>query len=261
MAADSHLDPYAQDRFGDVLEFEIGQGQSFLARGSDRSMNVFLSRASVDEKLAEQVREGLESRGLKVWSDQSIAPGEVWGGSIDAALEDADSFVFLLGSGSSPGPWTSLELGKALASGKRVVPVLVEPDAEVPAMLQGYQYLDLSDPAARDRGIGRLSKALEGPGPQQSAADAVQIVKEATARLADSRMAEAQRTRMRLEYLARVQLVVAVFLGLVSGGVLVGVAASGNVVVLSAISAALVVLSWAAGFYRGRIEKRTAADD
>jgi hypothetical protein len=224
-------------------------------------MSVFLSRASVDEQLAEQVRKGLESQGLKVWSDQSIAPGEVWGGSIDAALEDADSFVFLLGSRSSPGPWTSLELGKALASGKRVVPVLVEPDAEVPAMLQGYQYLDLSDPAARDRGIGRLSKALESPRPQQSAADAVQIVKEATARLADSRVAEAEMTRLRFEYMARVQLVVAVFVGLVSAGVLAVVAASGSAVVFSAVSAPLIALSWAAGFYRGRIEKRTATDD
>jgi hypothetical protein len=216
-------------------------------------MNVFLSHSSVDERLADQVRSGLERHGLEVWSDRSIKPGDVWGGSIGAALSEADSFVFLLGSRSASGPWTSLELGKALASGKRVVPVLADPDAEVPALLQGYQYLDLSDPSARDRGIGQLSKVLVSAwGERETRTEAIENVEEATARLGEIRAAQANAMSQGLTAMARAQVAVAAIAVLATTGVLLTVAGTVSELTISIVAGLLTALGWIAGFYRGR---------
>ena len=220
-------------------------------------MTVFLSHASVDEQLADQVREGLERRGIKVWSDQLIEPGDAWSGSIESALRNADSFIFLLGSHSMLGPWTSLELGKALASGKRVIPVLAEHDAEVPAVLQSYQYLDLSDPAGREQGIGRLSHVLETTPTGQSAAEGIRLVEEATAHMGEVRAAEAKALEGKLVTMVRAQVAVAAVSVLATAGVLLAVAGTANSVVVSIVGGVLTVLAWAAGFYRGQSEGET----
>ena len=101
---------------------------------------IFLSYAHRDVEAAEEVRKGLLRAGFSVWSDKEVMPGAGLVDSIATGMNESDVVVFILGSKSSS--WTSVELGMATSTGKPVIPVLVDQDAEIPIMLRGIQWLN-----------------------------------------------------------------------------------------------------------------------
>lgn len=217
---------------------------------ADRGARVFLSHPAAQRELAEQIRVGLNRSGFDVWSDEEIRPGDSLPASVGTALKSADTVVLLLAEGAQS-PWSSLELGTAIAMGKRVIPVLAEPNADIPILLEGIQYLDLSDPSTREHEIGRLAAAIGGkPGPA-SAADGIEFVELASDELRREQRAfeaaSAWRNLSMLDHLVAAALSAIVAVGI---GLTVSVVADGH---LSAVLATVgaVVLSGLLGFFLG----------
>jgi hypothetical protein len=122
---------------------------------------VFLSYSHDERAIADEIRSGLERSGIEVWSDQVILPGQEIVQRVDAALRGSDAVVFLFGRKQSP--WTSLETAMATAQGKRIIPLIGDRDSEVPLLLQGRRYLDVSDPGRRETQIEELASVLQRP--------------------------------------------------------------------------------------------------
>lgn len=178
---------------------------------------VFLSYSSTDERLAQELRDAMEHQGFKVWSDLALKPGDLWANKIGSALRSADSFVFLVGREEPESTWASIELGQALASGKKVVPVVTEPNAHVPTMLQGFQYLDLSDHESLDSAISHLIEVLREPSTGIAQGEGIRFIEEASSNLAHEQEAHERLLHERTASVARLQLAFALIAVIVSG--------------------------------------------
>lgn len=170
-------------------------------------MQVFLSHTQSDRAFANDVRQQLQADGYEVWmSPASLNPGESVAEGISAGLRESDAFVVLLGKDSTESQWMALEIGGALASGKPVMPLLVERDARVPFLLSDTHYLDLTDPSARRGQLARLHLALEQGAHASDPASALDLIeqardafrKEAARYEAQARRADLQLRRMQL---------------------------------------------------------------
>jgi hypothetical protein len=214
---------------------------------------VFLSYSSADEGLAEQVRNGLEKRGLNVWSDVMVKPGQIWGDVIATALKQADAFVFLAGSEQPQRTWAMFELGQAVASGKPIIPALATHDADLPAVLRSFQYVDLSDPSSVEREVGRIAAAIEHPTRHPEGGGGIRLAEEANAALERKRVLQERHVSARLASTVRWQVSAAVVALSVTAAViaLTGGGSAGDVLtgVIAGVSA---VLASAIGFYFGK---------
>jgi hypothetical protein len=117
---------------------------------------VFLSHASADAAVAEEVYQWLDAEGHEVFLDQhprdGIPIGEEWQRQLHQHLQWSNAMVCLLTSAYLASTWCTAELGIAQSRGNRILPVLVEPGVEHP-LLDAVQHLDMiHDPvAARTR--------------------------------------------------------------------------------------------------------------
>lgn len=127
------------------------------------ALQVFLGYSHADHSVAAEIRDGLKACGLHVWSDEDIHPGQSLSATIASAIDLADAFVMLLSRTSSRSQWAALEVGGAIASNKRLIPVLVERDAEVPFMLRDRKFIDAADPTIRADAIGKICSAIREP--------------------------------------------------------------------------------------------------
>ncbi|MFN0054223.1 MAG: TIR domain-containing protein [Planctomycetales bacterium] len=117
--------------------------------------DVFLSHSSRDKAKARQVAEKLHQMGLRVWFDEwSIIPGQLIGKAIDEGLEQSRILVLAMSKASFDSDWVTLETQAALFRDpinreRRFVPVCLDTleDAQIPRMLRGFKYIDLSQAA------------------------------------------------------------------------------------------------------------------
>jgi hypothetical protein len=228
--------------------------------GSAEAQHVFLSHGPTDEGLVETLRRSLEHEGFEVWSDQALSPGDLWAKSIGSALKEADSFVFLVGRNDAESTWASIELGQALASGKKVVPIVTEPNAEIPAMLRGYQFLDLSDRQALDAGVSKLVEALRRPSGGGVPGEGIRFLEEASHSLTRAQVAHEQHIQERMASVARMQAGLAIVAVLVTGITLILSGAGGDVGGSIAVGLLTVAVAMV-GFQVGRREQKGRDDD
>jgi hypothetical protein len=93
--------------------------------------DVFISYSHKDEELARELRQLLESKGLKCFmSSMDIRSGDPWTETIRNALVDAQEILLVITPDSVDSKWVLCEGGAGWALGKRMVPALlkVEPD-------------------------------------------------------------------------------------------------------------------------------------
>lgn len=102
---------------------------------------VFLSYSSEQEENAQEIATALRLNGAKVWTAQErLKPGESISQAIEQALDDADSFVVLIGPDL---PQNVLyEIGLAKSKEIKIIPFLLEP-VELPTDLRDIKYIDL----------------------------------------------------------------------------------------------------------------------
>jgi hypothetical protein len=129
---------------------------------------VFLSHASEDRKLADEVHGWLTHDGHEVFLDHhpdaGIAVGEAWEQRLYERLRWADAIICLVTSAYLASPWCAAEVGVARSQGSRLLPLLAERGVEYP-LLEWSQYADLaSDPAAARAAVAAALRRVDAAG-------------------------------------------------------------------------------------------------
>lgn len=146
-------------------------------RSEARPRTVFISYASADRDLADEIRRELTQAGIHVWSPEDEIPvGASLRQGIEEGLRDSDAAVIVLSTAAEVAPWTGMELAALIAAGAsrghpRLVPVLADQGAEVPPLLADLVYADASRPERRDAAVADVVRAVtedrpwRGPNP------------------------------------------------------------------------------------------------
>lgn len=108
--------------------------------------DVFISYSTADQRIADFLHRHLESEGITVFlASASLKPGQQWSQEILAALREATLVLFLASSTACASPWVQQELGAALITRKKLVPIVWDlPPAQLPGWSQQFQALNLA---------------------------------------------------------------------------------------------------------------------
>ncbi len=164
--------------------------------------NVFISYAHEDKAVAQTVKKYLTEGGVSVWFDQSeLKAGHWMFERIGSGIRNSDYFVVLLTPAAIESESVKLEINAAIAEGLRrskrfVIPVLVK-KCDIPPIILGKVYVDLSDQHSFDAGIRYLSDAVSGdqfqePHPESGEVDRVFVLAGLTSAGKDALLTSAQ---------------------------------------------------------------------
>jgi len=123
--------------------------------------SVFVSYSSADYGVAQEVERNLEANGLSVFDTQAFSAGNVWINEVDGALKTADALIAIISSNYSSSAYATSEWTAALAGDKRIIPVIIESNARVPALLAPYLGIDISDPRTRADKLRLLAEQIK----------------------------------------------------------------------------------------------------
>lgn len=88
-------------------------------------MKVFISHSAKDKWAARTISETLEKLGARTFLDEKdIKTGDSISDSIQGHLKECDHLLILLSPASVGSHWVLIEVGGALALGKKIVPIL-----------------------------------------------------------------------------------------------------------------------------------------
>jgi hypothetical protein len=105
---------------------------------------VFISYSTRDITLAAHVKQLLEAVGAQVFvAAYSLPAGAELAREIIAAIKTCDLFVLLWGHNAKTSEWVPQEIGVAKGHNKPVIPVVLQPGADLPGFLKGLKYLPL----------------------------------------------------------------------------------------------------------------------
>lgn len=142
------------------------------------AVKIFISYARVDARdIAIRLRDDLRAVGYDTWLDLSeIEGGSSWSREIEEAIEHCDLGLALLSQGSYVSEICRAEQLRVIRKGKRIIPLLVQPDAEPPLHLEHLNYLDFTSEARYDEIFRDLlsditaGRAFRVPLPRQESA-------------------------------------------------------------------------------------------
>ncbi|MBE2268204.1 MAG: toll/interleukin-1 receptor domain-containing protein, partial [Anaerolinea sp.] len=127
---------------------------------------IFISYARRDARtLALRLQADLIGAGYDVWLDTSeIDGGASWSREIEDAIESCDCGLALLSHGAFESEICRAEQLRLLRKRKRVIPLLVQVDAERPLHLEALNYRNFSDDAQYTAALDLLRADLAGKG-------------------------------------------------------------------------------------------------
>ncbi|MEW5960465.1 MAG: TIR domain-containing protein [Chloroflexota bacterium] len=108
---------------------------------------VFVSYSHQDKDFVLRLVKDLRQRGVDVWFDQDIIPGEIpWDDQVQAALKLCTQFLIVLSPSSTASKIVKDELAFALNKGKPVVPLLHKEcvSDDIPLRITRLQYIDFT---------------------------------------------------------------------------------------------------------------------
>lgn len=105
-------------------------------------MRIFISYARIDKPFCVQLVNTLDVH--EVWFDQRLYAGQHWWKEILQRLEWCDTFIYLLSPESTSSEYCLKELDVALQLEREIIPILIHPEAHIPANLAEVQYLDMT---------------------------------------------------------------------------------------------------------------------
>ncbi len=107
--------------------------------------DVFISYSTQDAQIAQFIHRHLNSENLSVFlAPISLVPGQIWKEEILRNLRGSSWVLFLASNAACKSDMVKLEIGIALGTGKRIVPIVWDMDpACLPNWLDGFQALDL----------------------------------------------------------------------------------------------------------------------
>jgi uncharacterized membrane protein len=130
-------------------------------------MDIYLSYTDSDKEFANKLTADLKREGFSVWLDQEQIPaGANFIESILAAIGNSNNYLALVSSKSSESPWASTELATALAAkeqspGRKIIPIIAEPDIQVPPFLRQFKAIDLSSNEKYQKQFPELLNAIK----------------------------------------------------------------------------------------------------
>jgi hypothetical protein len=106
---------------------------------------VFISYSRNDSDWARKLAEALRKQDVDVWLDAwEVSPGEPWQEALETGLRSSDAVVVLVSNSVAHSPHVLFELGAALGTGKKLIPVLSEDldsSTAIPFPLRTRRYL------------------------------------------------------------------------------------------------------------------------
>jgi hypothetical protein len=109
----------------ELSERVVAEGATQVAAIERGAAHVFLAYARADRAFAERLREAFGEAGEETLVDWDILPSEEFGDYVRAAVEAADTFVYVISPSSAESDLCRRELEHALSRNKRIVPVLL----------------------------------------------------------------------------------------------------------------------------------------
>jgi tetratricopeptide (TPR) repeat protein len=123
--------------------------------------DAFLSYSRSDVEVARTVSQELEKRGVSVFTDERIEPGQPWIAVLESAIERGGAFLQLVSEASNSSEWVARERQLALAFERTGRPLVVYPlwlGGELPGFLKIYQAVDLRPPIEAEALSGRMDR-------------------------------------------------------------------------------------------------------
>ena len=127
--------------------------------------DVFVSYSRRDAEFVHRLTDAISKRGRReVWLDTGgIQDGEVFPEAIKRAIEQSDTFLFVITPSAVSSAYCDNEVEHARQMQKRILPVLREPvpDAELPAEIRDRNWIPFTEDADFEQGMARLVTALD----------------------------------------------------------------------------------------------------
>jgi TIR domain-containing protein len=125
--------------------------------------DVFVSYSRDDERIAQEVCELLELRGLKCWiCFRDVAPGAQWDEAILDAIEECHAFLLILSAHANASGFVKNEVNRAFAKGKTIFTFRVEdvmPGRSLELYLARHHWTDGFPPPVKDK-VDRIASAI-----------------------------------------------------------------------------------------------------
>ena len=126
---------------------------------NETQRKTFLSYSRINKDFAVKLAKELKSEGFHIWFDQlDIPPGARWDAEVEKALEESEIFMVIITPASAKSENVLDEIGYAIDSGKRILPVLLE-TSTLPLRLRRFQYVDFTSKSF-DEGIESARELL-----------------------------------------------------------------------------------------------------
>lgn len=131
-------------------------------------MNVFLSYVREDEPYARRLQEVLQRRGIDVFSDMSIMPGERWQAALRKMVDDAGTFILITSKSSADSESVDREVVAAVSRASydpnvRIIPVVLDRHAKPSPLLSRYQFIRPEVAKDLDRVADLVQESLDEP--------------------------------------------------------------------------------------------------
>jgi hypothetical protein len=144
---------------------------------TEKQRLTFISYSRTNRGFALELAMELKASGFQIWFDQlDIPTGARWDDEIEKALTQCEIFMVILTQQSIASNNVKDEIGYAIDSNKRILPILLEP-VNVPFRLRRFQYVDFTD-KSNNEGIEAAKQLLRklmdeptGPRPASVSAD------------------------------------------------------------------------------------------
>ena len=108
--------------------------------------DIFISYSNHDDEFAKFLHQLLTEEGINVFrASVSIPPGEKWSSYLIDNLKSSQCVLFLASKAACESPYVQQELGAALATEKKIIPVVWDIDPlELPAWMNQFQAINLA---------------------------------------------------------------------------------------------------------------------
>lgn len=106
-------------------------------------MRLFISYARIDKPYCIHLVTTLGVH--EVWYDQRLYAGQHWWKEILRRLDWCEGLIYLLSPESVSSEYCLKELEIAQRLGREIIPVLIQPNTEIPPSLAQYQYVDMTN--------------------------------------------------------------------------------------------------------------------
>lgn len=106
------------------------------------AFEVFVSYSTSDLESVEALRDLLRNSDIQVFvAEHSIKPSENLSSTLTAAIRRCDLFMVLWSGNAKGSEWVMQEIGQAKALNKKILPLVLEENLELPGFIQDLKYL------------------------------------------------------------------------------------------------------------------------